>query len=109
MDRVRKMRLMQKGIWRKKLDIADLLERKGCSEFTLLDDTFSFRGELFEIWWYVYGGNNHILTKSKRCPTRLYFFLLEPGDLFAVDNFRSYLETGKLKYPVATYYNKNGW
>jgi len=49
------------------------------------------------------------LTKSKRCPTRLYFFLLEPGDLFAVDDFRSYLETGKLKYPVATYYNKNGW
>ena len=35
--------------------------------------------------------------------------LLEPGDLFAVDDFRIYLETGKLKYPVATYYKKNGW
>lgn len=28
MDRVRKMRLMQKGIWRKKLDVADLLNEK---------------------------------------------------------------------------------
>ena len=94
MDRVRKMRLMQKGIWRKKLDVADLLERKGCYEFTLLEDKLSVREELFEIWWYAYGGNNHILAKSKRYPTRLYFILLEPGDLFAVDDFRSYLETG---------------
>ena len=65
--------------------------------------------ELFEIWWYAYDGNNHILAKSKRYPTRLYFFLLEPGDLFAVNDFRIYLETGELKYPVATYYKKNGW
>ncbi|WP_319469133.1 hypothetical protein [uncultured Trichococcus sp.] len=102
------MRLMQKGIWREKLDVADLLEQKGCYEFTLLEDKLSVRGELFEIWWYAYDGNNHILAKSKRYPTRLYFFLLELGDLFAVDDFRIYLETGKLKYPVAKYYNKNG-
>ena len=108
MDRVRKMRLMQKGIWRKKLDIADLLERKGCYEFTLLEDKLSVREELFEIWWYAYGGNNHILAKSKRYPTRLYFILLEPGDLFAVNDFRIYLETGELKHPVATYYKRNG-
>ena len=42
-------------------------------------------------------------------PDDLRRLTLEPGDLFAVDDFRSYLETGKLKYPVATYYNKNGW
>lgn len=100
---------MQKGIWREKLDVADLLERKGCYEFTLLEGKFSVGAELFEIWWYAYAGNNHILAKSKRYPTRLYFFLLEPGDLFAVDDFRIYLETGELKYPVATYYKKSGW
>jgi hypothetical protein len=103
------MKLMQKGIWRKKLDVPDLLERKGCYEFTLLEDKLSVRSELFEIWWYVYEGNNHILVKSKRYPIRLYFFLLEPGDLFAVNDFRIYLATGKLKYPVARYYKKNGW
>lgn len=101
--------LMQKGIWREWLDVADLLERKGCYEFTLLEDKLSVGSELFEIWWYVYDGNNHILAKSKRYPNYLYFFLLEPGDLFGVNDFRSYLETGELKHPIATYYKKNGW
>jgi hypothetical protein len=102
------MKLMQKGIWRKKLDVPDLLERKGCYEFTLLEDKFSIRSELFEIWWYVYDGNNHILAKSKHYPNQLYFFLLEPGDLFGVNDFRWYLETGELKQPIAADYKKNG-
>lgn len=108
MDGVKEMRLLQKGIWREKLAVADLLERKGCNEFTLLEDQLSVGSRLFEIWWYVYEGQNHILAKGKRYPNQLYFFLLEPGDLFAVDDFRIYLETGELKHPVAVRYKKNG-
>lgn len=102
------MRVLQSGIWKGKLAVADLLERKGCNEFTLLEDKLSVGGQLFEIWWYVYDGNNHILAKSKNHPNALYFFLLEPGDLFAVNDFRIYLETGELTYPIATFYKKNG-
>ncbi len=90
------------------MDVADLLERKGCYEFTLLEDKLSVGRELFEIWWYAYAGNNHILAKSKRYPHHLYFFLLESGDLFGVNDFRIYLETGRLKHPIATNYKKNG-
>ncbi|MGB7473759.1 hypothetical protein [Trichococcus sp.] len=102
------MRLVQKGIWRKKLDVADLLERKGCYEFTLLEDKLSVREELFEIWWYAYDGNNHILAKNKNYPHHLYFLLLEPGDLFGVNDFRDFLETGELKQPIAIDFKKNG-
>ena len=46
--------------------------------------------------------------KAKVIQPDLYFILLEPGDLFAVNDFRIYLETGELKHPVATYYKRNG-
>lgn len=98
------MLLMQKGNWKKPISIAHLLERKGCDEFTLLQDQMIVDGYRYEIWWYSYQGRNHILAKLTAYPYTLYFFLLEPGDLFSVQDFRRYLETGTLIKPSVKMY-----
>ena len=103
------MRVLQAGNWKKKIIISDLLEEKGCDEFTLLEDDLAANGQHFEIWWYAYGGNNHIVAKNKRYPYTLYFFLLEPGDLFSVKDFKDYLETGELTKPSVAFFSEGGF
>lgn len=93
------MKLIQKGDWKKELSISDLLERKGCDEFFLLKQQMTIAGRHYELWWYNYKGKNHILAKQLGYPFRLYFFLLEEGDLFAADDFRKYMEEGILLKP----------
>jgi len=90
------MKVLKVGNWKKKIVIPDLLNAKGCDAFTLLKDDLMAKGQHFEIWWYAYGGKNHIVAKNKQYPYRLYFLLLETGDLFSMMDFKSYLETGDL-------------
>lgn len=94
------MELLQQGNWKKDLSIADLLERKGCDEFTLLKEKMVIDSQRYEIWWYSYRNKNHIIAKQCAYPYTLYFFLLESGDLFRSNDFRMYLETGELRKPV---------
>lgn len=98
------MLLMQQGNWKKPISIAQLLERKGCDEFTLLRDKLVVEGKCYEVWWYAYRGRNHVLAKMIYYPYTLYFFLLEPGDLFSVNDFKVYLETGELIKPTVKMY-----
>lgn len=99
-----KMQLIQKGNWNKPLSISELLEKKGCDEFTLLEEKLEFDSSFYEIWWYSYRERNHILAKQCSYPYTLYFFFLEPGDLFRVRDFQTYMKTGKLIEPTVKMY-----
>lgn len=99
-----KVRLLQRGSWKREITISHLLERKGCDEFTLLEDDMLFEDQRYEIWWYAYRGDNHIVAKQCDYPYILYFFLLEPGDLFRTRDFKTYMETGILMKPTVKMY-----
>ena len=58
------MQLLQSGKWNKNISVSDLLERKGCDEFALLEEQMYIRGYRYEIWWYAYQGGNHIVAKQ---------------------------------------------
>lgn len=98
------MQLIQNGNWKKPISIPDLLEQKGCNEFTLLEECLIVHFQFYEIWWYAYKSRNHIIAKQCTYPYTLYFFLMEPGDLFQVKDFKRYLETGELVQPSVKMY-----
>lgn len=90
------MKVLQQGNWKKDISIPDLLERKGCDEFSLLEAAYELQSDVYEVWWYAYKGANHILAKRTTYPYPLSFFLLEPGDLFRMEDFPSYVERTKV-------------
>ena len=98
------MLLIQKGNWNKPIALSELLEKKGCDEFTLLEEKMVVNTHCYEVWWYAYEEKNHVLGKRCSYPYTLYFFLLEPGDLFRVRDFKTYLETGTLIKPSVEMY-----
>lgn len=100
------MKLLQQGNWKKEISISHLLERKGCDEFTLLEDECMIDNQRYEVWWYAYKGHNHIVAKCCRYPFTLYFFLLEPKDLFRIKDFQAYMETGDLTQPAVNMFQK---
>lgn len=103
------MKVLKEGMWKRPLEAADLLERKGCDNFTLLEDNIKTGGRLYEIWWYSYQDKNHILAKGKLFPYPLHFFLLEKGDTFEVTHFKQYIETGKIKEQDSVLFKQIGF
>ncbi|WP_407389948.1 hypothetical protein [Carnobacterium jeotgali] len=91
------MKILKEGMWKRPIEAADLLERKGCDHFTLLENDVQISGRFYELWWYSYQDENHILAKGKQYPYFLHFFLLEAGDTFEANDFATYIKTGELK------------
>lgn len=103
------MKILKEGMWKRPIKVADLLERKGCDNFTLLEDNVRIGETLYELWWYSYQDKNHILAKGKQFPYPLHFFLLEIGDAFEVNDFINYIETGEIKEQNSNLFKKAGF
>lgn len=103
------MKILTEDVWKRPIEAADLLERKGCDHFTLLENNTKIGETLYEIWWYSYKDKNHILAKGKQFPCPLYFFLLEKGDTFEVSDFKQYIETRELKEQNSTLFRQVGF
>lgn len=103
------MKVLTEGIWKRPFEAADLLERKGCDHFTLLEDNTKIDETLYELWWYSYQNKNHVLAKGKQFPYPLHFFLLEAGDTFEANDFKTYIKTGKLNEQQSPLFKQTGF
>ncbi len=100
------MKILKEGMWKRPIEAADLLERKGCDHFTLLENNVQIGERFYELWWYSYQNENHILAKGKQYPYFLHFFLLEAGDIFEANDFTMYIKTGELNEPQSNLFKE---
>ena len=79
------------------VNIPELLDRKGISDYNLHEEKYITHGRAFECWRYEYKGRNHFLMKHLHSPHQLFFIGLEENEVFMIEDFDYFLEHGVFK------------
>lgn len=79
------------------VNIPELLDSKGVSDYDLYNEKYITHGRAFEMWRYEYKGKNYFLMKHLHSPHQLFFIGLEEDEVFIAEDFDYYLKHGEFK------------